>query len=126
MVSNATFNTISVLSCGQKTSGRGVPQYVIKFVHGREKIIHTRLGLGLSSLNELVFKYNLPLNKFCEQCTGNHTEATEHYIYILMFVGISLLSVSLLEHFLRLGTNLADKMSLGRLCQSLIVTGEKL
>ena len=65
---------------GQKTN----PVYSLG--HGHEKIIHTRLGLGLSSLNELVFKYNLPLNKFCEQCTGNHTEATEHYIYILMFV----------------------------------------
>ena len=40
--------------------------------------------------------------------------------------GISLLSVGLLEHFLKLATNLADKMSLGRLCQSLIATGEKI
>ena len=40
--------------------------------------------------------------------------------------GISLLSVSLLEHLFKLGTNLADKMSLGRLYQSLIVTGEEL
>jgi len=32
--------------------------------------------------------------------------------------GINLLSVSLLEHFIKLGTNLADKMSLGRLCHT--------
>ena len=60
---------------GQKTN----PVYALG--HGHGQIIHTRLGLGLSSLNELVFKYNLPLNKFCEQCTGNHTEATELYIH---------------------------------------------
>ena len=44
------------------------------------KITHTRLGLGLSSLNEHLFKYNLCLSKFCEQCSGNHTETTELYL----------------------------------------------
>ena len=59
---------------GQKTN----PVYSLG--HGYAKITHTRLRLGLSSLNEHLFKYNLSLNKFCEQCNGNHTETTEHYL----------------------------------------------
>ena len=45
-----------------------------------KKITHTRLRPGLSSLNEHLFKYNLSLSKFCEQCNRNHTETTEHYL----------------------------------------------
>ena len=64
----------------QQTDGQKInPVYCLG--HGHEKNIHTRLRLGLSSLNEHVFKYNLPLSTFCKQCTGNHTEATEHYIH---------------------------------------------
>jgi hypothetical protein len=83
MVSNATFNTISVISCGQKTPGRGVLQYVIKFVS-------STIFLLTNSANSV----------------PGITLKPQNFIYILMFV--------------------ADKMSLGRLCQSLIVTGEKL
>jgi hypothetical protein len=59
---------------GQKTNP------VCSVGHGYEKITHTRLLLGLSSLNEHLFKYNLCLNKFCGQCNGNHTENTELYL----------------------------------------------
>ena len=44
------------------------------------KCTHSKLRLGLSSLNEHLFKYNLSLSKFCEHCYGNHTETTEHYL----------------------------------------------
>ena len=59
---------------GQKTN----PIY--SFGYGYEKSTHTRLRLGLSSLNEHLLKYNLSLSKFCEHCYGNHTETTEHYL----------------------------------------------
>ena len=59
---------------GQKTN----PVYSVG--HGYEQITHTRLRLGLSSLNEHLFKYNLCLSKCCEQCSGNHTETTELYL----------------------------------------------
>ena len=59
---------------GQKTNS------VYSIEHGYENITHTRLGLGLSSLNEHLFKYNLCLSKCCEQCSGNHTETTELYL----------------------------------------------
>jgi hypothetical protein len=59
---------------GQKTN----PVYSIEY--GYEKITHTRLRLGLSSLNEHLFKYNLCLRTFCEQCSGNHTETTKLYL----------------------------------------------
>ena len=61
----------------QQTDGHKTnPVYSLEY--GYEKITHTRLRLGLRSLNEHLFKYNLSLNKFCEQCNGNHTETTEH------------------------------------------------
>jgi hypothetical protein len=64
----------------QQTDGqRTNPVYSLG--HSHEQNIHTRLRLGLSSLSEHVFKYNLPLYKFCQQCTGNHTGATEYYIH---------------------------------------------
>jgi hypothetical protein len=59
---------------GQKTN----PVYSLG--HGYETITHIRLRLGLSSLNEHLFKYNLSLNKFCDKFNGNHTETTEHYL----------------------------------------------
>ena len=63
----------------QQTDGQKITP-VYSFGHGYEKITHTRLRLGLSSLNEHLFKSNLSLSKFCEQCNGNHTETTEHYL----------------------------------------------
>ncbi|CAG2244881.1 unnamed protein product [Mytilus edulis] len=57
--------------CSKKIYSRG---------HGYEKKIHTRLRLGLSALNDHLYKYNLTLNRFCDFCPGNCIENTEHYL----------------------------------------------
>ncbi|CAC5398420.1 unnamed protein product [Mytilus coruscus] len=57
--------------CSKKIYSRG---------HGYEKKIHTRLRLGLSALNDHLYKYNLTLNRFCDFCPGNRIESTEHYL----------------------------------------------
>ena len=48
--------------------------------HSYEKILHTRLRLGLSGLNKHLFSYNLCLRKFCDHCYGNKIEDTAHYL----------------------------------------------
>ncbi|CAC5407173.1 unnamed protein product [Mytilus coruscus] len=45
--------------CSKKIYSRG---------HGYEKKIHTRLRLGLSALNDHLYKNNLTLNRFCNFC----------------------------------------------------------
>ncbi|VDI50077.1 Hypothetical predicted protein [Mytilus galloprovincialis] len=57
--------------CSKKIYSRG---------HGYEKKIHTRYRLGLSALNDHLYKYNLTLNRFCDFCPGNCIENTEHYL----------------------------------------------
>ncbi|VDI74910.1 Hypothetical predicted protein [Mytilus galloprovincialis] len=57
--------------CSKKIYSRG---------HGYEKKIHARLRLGLSALNDHLYKYNLTLNRFCDFCPGNCIENTEHYL----------------------------------------------
>ena len=63
----------------QQTDGKKT-NHVYSLGHGYEKNTHTKLRLGLSSLNEHLFKYNLSLKKFCEHGNGNHTKTTEHYL----------------------------------------------
>jgi hypothetical protein len=55
------FKTLLQQTDGQKAN----PVYSLEY--GYEKITHTRLRLGLSSLNEHLLK-----------CNGNHTETTQH------------------------------------------------
>ena len=45
-----------------------------------EKILHTRLHLGLCVLNKHLYSYNLCLSKFCDHCDGNKIEDAEHYL----------------------------------------------
>ena len=45
-----------------------------------EKILHTRLRLGLLGLNKHLYSYNLCLSKFCDHCDGNKIEDTKHYL----------------------------------------------
>ena len=47
--------------------------------HRTGKTIHTRLRLGLSGLNDHLFKYNLSRSRFCEHCHSNSIENSEHY-----------------------------------------------
>ena len=71
MVFNATFANTAAKQLLQQIDGQ-TTNPVYSLGHGYEKITHTRLRLGLNSLNEHLFKYNLSLN-------GNHTETTGHY-----------------------------------------------
>jgi hypothetical protein len=62
----------------QHTNGQKIHS-VHSLGRGYEKTANTSLRLEHSSLNEYLFKYNLSLNKFSEQCYGNHIDTTEHF-----------------------------------------------
>ena len=62
----------------QHTNGQKIHS-VHSLGRGYEKTANTSLRLEHSSLNEYLFKYNLSLNKFSEQCYGNHIDTTEYF-----------------------------------------------
>lgn len=76
----ASAKSVSILKTSLKKLYGATTKFVYSLGNGYEKIIHTRLRLQLSGLNQHLFKYNLSLNKFCNQCAGNHIETTEHYL----------------------------------------------
>ena len=56
-----------------------VPKY-FSLGHGKGKNYHTRLRLGLSGLNDHLFKCNLIPYRTCNRCTNNTAETTEHFL----------------------------------------------
>ena len=56
-----------------------VPKY-FSLGKGRGKIYHTRLRLGLSGLNDHLFRYNLISYRNCNRCNKNIVETTEHFL----------------------------------------------
>jgi len=63
-----------------KTDEANTSKILYSLGHSYEKILDTRLRLGLSGLNKHLFSYNLCLRKFCDDCYGNKIEDTAHYL----------------------------------------------
>ena len=74
-----TASSISIFKKLLKENVGNVTSKLFSLGHGLGKVNHTRIRLGLSGLNDHLFKYNLSATKICSQCQSRAIENSVHY-----------------------------------------------